>query len=85
MLSRDLELTLAAAFREAESRRHEYVTLEHLLFAMLHNDECMAIISACGGEAGELRSKLEEFFKEQLQQVPGESPYELQLTLTVRI
>ena len=39
MMSRDVELSLAAAFREAEVRRHEFVTLEHLLYALLHNDD----------------------------------------------
>ena len=84
MLSRDVELSLAAAFREAEIRRHEYVTLEHLLYALLHNDDGAAIISACGGETRELRTRLETFFRDRLQAVPGESPYELELTRTVR-
>jgi ATP-dependent Clp protease ATP-binding subunit ClpA len=84
VLSKDLELTLAAAFREAESRRHEYVTLEHLLFAIVHNEQGVAVIAACGGEPRGLRDQLEGFFRDQLQQVPGESPYELELTLTVR-
>ena len=84
MLSRDVELSLAAAFREAEVRRHEFVTLEHLLYALLHNDDGAAIIGACGGETHELRTRLETFFRDRLQTVPGESPYELEMTRTVR-
>jgi ATP-dependent Clp protease ATP-binding subunit ClpA len=84
MLSRDVELSVAAAFREAEVRRHEFVTLEHLLYALLHNDDCAAIIAACGGEAHELRTRLEAFFRDDLQSVPGETPYELDMTRTVR-
>ena len=84
MLSRDVELSVAAAFREAEIRRHEFVTLEHLLYALLHNDDCAAIIAACGGEAPELRSRLEAFFRDNLQSVPGQTPYELDMTRTVR-
>ena len=84
MLSRDVELSLAAAFREAEVRRHEFVTLEHLLYALLHNDDGAAIIGACGGETHELRTRLESFFRDRLQTVPGESPYELEMTRTVR-
>ena len=84
MLSKDLELTLAAAFREAESRRHEYVTLEHLLYAIVHNEQGAAIVSACGGEPHELRGQLEAFFTDTLERVPGERPYELELTTTVR-
>ena len=84
MLSRDVELSVAAAFREAEIRRHEFVTLEHLLYALLHNDDCAAIIAACGGETHELRARLEAFFREDLQSVPGQTPYELDMTRTVR-
>ena len=84
MLSRDVELSVAAAFREAEIRRHEFVTLEHLLYALLHNDDCAAIIAACGGEAHELRTRLEAFFRDDLQSVPGQTPYELDMTRTVR-
>ena len=84
MLSRDVELSVAAAFREAEIRRHEFVTLEHLLYALLHNDDCAAIIAACGGEAHELRTRLEAFFRDHLQAVPGQTPYELEMTRTVR-
>ena len=84
MLSRDVELSVAAAFREAEIRRHEFVTLEHLLYALLHNDDCAAIIVACGGEAHELRTRLEAFFRDHLQAVPGQTPYELEMTRTVR-
>ena len=84
MLSRDVELSVAAAFREAEIRRHEFVTLEHLLYALLHNDGCAAIIAACGGESHELRARLEAFFRDHLQAVPGQTPYELEMTRTVR-
>ena len=84
MLSRDVELSVAAAFREAEIRRHEFVTLEHLLYALLHNDDCATIIAACGGEAHELRTRLEAFFRDHLQAVPGQTPYELEMTRTVR-
>ena len=84
MLSRDVELSVAAAFREAEIRRHEFVTLEHLLYALLHNDDCAAIIAACGGETHELRSRLEAFFRDHLEAVPGQTPYELDMTRTVR-
>ena len=84
MLTRDVELSVAAAYREAEIRRHEFVTLEHLLYALLHNDDCAAIIAACGGETHELRTRLETFFRDHLQSVPGQTPYELDMTRTVR-
>ena len=56
------------------------MTLEHLLYALLHNDDGAAIIGACGGETRELRTRLETFFRDRLQTVPGESPYELEMT-----
>ncbi len=84
MLSRDVELSVAAAFREAEIRRHEFVTLEHLLYALLHNADCAAIVAACGGDVHQLRNRIETFFRDQLEAVPGQSPYELEMTRTVR-
>ena len=84
MLSRDVEMSLAAAFREAEVRRHEFVSLEHLLFALLHNDEATAIVTACGGDVVELKRSLESYFSNHLEHVPGEGPYELELTTSLQ-
>lgn len=49
MLSRDLQYILNQAVSFAAESRHEYVTVEHILYAMLGNDEIRHIVTACGG------------------------------------
>ena len=80
LLSRDVEFTLQTAFREAESRRHQFVTLEHLLFALLHGEVASAIVRGCGGDVAAILRQLERHFGESLESVPGEAPYEIDLT-----
>ena len=84
LLSKDVELTLQAAFREAESRRHEFVTLEHLLFALLHGESAAAIVSGCGGDIPALTRALERHFADSMESVPDEAPYELELTAALQ-
>ena len=62
MLSKTLEMALIRAIREAKSHNHEYVTVEHMLYGLLHDDLTHYIISECGGSIDNLKSKLEEFF-----------------------
>jgi len=59
MISKELETTLNAALKEARRRRHEYVCLEHLLFALLHDKDASAAILNCGGDLERLRKALE--------------------------
>ena len=80
LLSRDVEFTLQAAFREAESRRHQFVTLEHLLFALLHGEVAAAIVSGCGGDVPAVVRQLERHFADSLESVPDQAPYEIDLT-----
>ncbi len=62
MMNNELELMLGAAFKEAEIRKHEYITIEHLLYAILHHEEAFSIITACGGDPERLKKRLEQFF-----------------------
>ncbi|MFN2353913.1 MAG: ATP-dependent Clp protease ATP-binding subunit ClpA [Desulfopila sp.] len=62
MLSKTLEMALIRAIREAKSHNHEYVTVEHMLYGLLHDDLAHYIISECGGSIVNLKTKLEEFF-----------------------
>jgi ATP-dependent Clp protease ATP-binding subunit ClpA len=78
---RDLQLTLQVAYREAISRRHAYLTVEHLLFALLHNDPGADILVHSGVQLDQLRADLESFFDEDLERVPGEDPVEARQTL----
>ena len=81
MISKELSATLGFAVREAKRRRHEYVCVEHVLFAILHDDYGSEIIEACGGHVEEMKGKLEAFFDGRMEQLPEESDYVLQQTV----
>ncbi|MDJ0878964.1 MAG: AAA family ATPase, partial [Halieaceae bacterium] len=61
MLNKELEATLNEAFKGAQSKRHEYMTVEHLLLALLDNADAARVLKACGGDLGNLRGELTEF------------------------
>ena len=65
MFTRDLEMCLMAAQNEAKERRHEYLCVEHILYALLHHDAGVRIIQSCGGNVDRIKSDLEEFFSQQ--------------------
>ncbi|MDH3348215.1 MAG: ATP-dependent Clp protease ATP-binding subunit ClpA [Desulfobulbaceae bacterium] len=62
MLSRELELALIKAIKEAKTHRHEYVTVEHMLYGLLDDDFTKHIITNCGGNFSSLKERLERFF-----------------------
>ncbi|MCX6125252.1 MAG: ATP-dependent Clp protease ATP-binding subunit ClpA, partial [Proteobacteria bacterium] len=68
MINHDLEVSLNLAVSESARRGNEYVTVEHILFALLQNESAMRAIRACGGSIELTRSKLEDFFAEH---IPG--------------
>jgi len=78
---RDLQLTLQAAQREAITRRHAYLTIEHLLYALIHNEDGARILLHSGADVNGLRIELERFFDEDLEAVPGDEDIELMQTL----
>lgn len=61
MLNRELEQTLNDAFKEARVKRHEFMTVEHLLLSLLDNDAALAVLNACGSDIAKLRKDLVEF------------------------
>ncbi|HEX4045809.1 MAG TPA: ATP-dependent Clp protease ATP-binding subunit ClpA [Gammaproteobacteria bacterium] len=61
MLDKELEYTLNLAFREARNKRHEFVTVEHLLLALLDNNSALEVLKACGANINRLRSNLTAF------------------------
>jgi ATP-dependent Clp protease ATP-binding subunit ClpA len=69
MLSRELQVTLQLAMTEAQSRRHEYVCLEHLLFAMLHDYTTSNVLRRCGANLDSLRRKLQDFLDERMERL----------------
>jgi len=81
MISKDLSATLGFAVREARKRRHEYVGIEHILFAILHDSTGREIIESCGGNVENLKNNLELFFNERIQRMPDGSDFVLQQTL----
>src|ERR1043165_9041545 len=64
MITKELENTLNLAVAEATKRQHEYVTLEHLLLALLNDPTARDVIYACGGSLNTLRQEIEAFFAE---------------------
>jgi ATP-dependent Clp protease ATP-binding subunit ClpA len=63
MFSASLEIVLAIAYREAVSRRHAYVTLEHLLYALAHDPDGERILAACGADLPKLRRDLDAYLE----------------------
>ena len=63
MLSDELKETLNAAIVDTQRRRHEYVTLEHLLLALLDDPNAREVIEGCGGDVDRLRAQLEDFLE----------------------
>src|SRR5919106_6542751 len=81
MISKELEGTLNAALKEAKGRRHEYVCLEHLLYALLQDKDARGALINCGGDLDRLRKGLEEFFQTHLQTLPQGLNQEPQQTM----
>src|SRR5580704_15671971 len=69
MFSASLELVLTVAYREAVSRRHAYLTLEHLLYALAHDPEGERILVACGADLARLRRDLDKYLDESIEHV----------------
>ena len=72
MLNKELETTLNDAFRGARSRRHEFMTVEHLLLALLDNQDATRVLKACGGDVNGLRGELIEFVDATTPLIPAE-------------
>ena len=79
--SQELKDTLATAFNEALRRRHEFVTLEHVLYALLDDPNGSKIIRACGGELSTLKEELDQFFETNLSPLPEGVEQDPQQTL----
>jgi ATP-dependent Clp protease ATP-binding subunit ClpA len=69
VFSASVEAVLHIAFREAVSRRHAYLTLEHLLYALAHDPDAERILDACGVDLADLRQKLSEYFEASIERL----------------
>jgi ATP-dependent Clp protease ATP-binding subunit ClpA len=64
MLSKELEFTLNLAFKEAREKNHEFMTVEHLLYALLGNPSAVEVLRACGGNLDQLKEEVGKFLEE---------------------
>ncbi len=81
MLSKELEFSINLAFREARDRRHEFMTVEHLLLALLDNPTAAEVLRACGGSIDRLKRDLQTFIKNSTPVLHPTDPRETQPTL----
>ena len=81
MISKELSSALGFAVREAKKRRHEYVCVEHVLFAILNHDSGSEIIKNCGVEPEKIKSDLETFFNDRMTKIDKKEEYVLQQTI----
>ena len=81
MLSKELEATLNLAFREAREKRHEFMTVEHLLLALLDNPSAVKVLTACGGDVNALRRQLITFINDSAPIIAEEVERDTQPTI----
>ncbi len=73
MIQKDLEIALYAAVREAKQRRHEYLTLEHLLYVLCFDETTRSILRHCGANLDRLTQSLDDHLDEHLERLPREA------------
>ena len=81
MLSNELEYCLNDAFQSAREARHEFMTVEHLLLAILDTPKVREILRACGADTQELRAQLKAFIEQNTPRLTEEDEREVQPTL----
>ncbi len=81
MIAQELEVSLHMAFMDARQKRHELITVEHLLLAMLDNPTAADVLRACGAKFEELRAELTQYIEEHTPTVAGEEEVDTQPTL----
>ncbi len=81
MIAQELEVSLHMAFVEARQKRHEFVTVEHLLLALLDNPSATEVLRACGVKLDDLRKALAEFVQQHTPTVAGHDEVDTQPTL----
>ena len=81
MIAQELEVSLHMAFVEARQKRHEFITVEHLLLALIDNPSAAEALRSCGAKADALRKDLTNFIDEHTPTVSGEDDIDTQPTL----
>ncbi|MCA9628709.1 MAG: ATP-dependent Clp protease ATP-binding subunit ClpA [Myxococcales bacterium] len=70
-VSAEVEIACSLALREAQRRRHDLMTVEHLLYALLHDEATARVVRKSGGSVEQIKSSLEQVFEEEMAKVPG--------------
>jgi ATP-dependent Clp protease ATP-binding subunit ClpA len=83
MIAKTLQDTFEFAVNEALRRRHEYVTLEHLLYALLHDRQAADVVRACGGDVDLLKKQLDDFMSKTFEELADDM--QAQPTLTTML
>jgi ATP-dependent Clp protease ATP-binding subunit ClpA len=83
MITKPLQKSFEFALNDAIKRRHEYVTLEHLLYALLHDREVADVVRQCGGDIPLLKKQLDDFLNRTLEKLPDDA--EVQPVLTAML
>ncbi len=81
MIAQELEVSLHMAFMDARQKRHELITVEHLLLAMIDNPTAAEVLRACGAKLEELRTELSQYIEEHTPTVMGQEDVDTQPTL----
>jgi len=81
MIAQELEVSLHMAFVEARQKRHEFITVEHLLLALLDNPTAAEVLRACGANLDELRKNLTQHVAEQTPRIAADREVDTQPTL----
>jgi len=81
MIAQELEVSLHMAFVEARQQRHEFITVEHLLLALVDNPSASTVLKACGANSDDLRKSLDQFIRDNTPTVSGTDDVDTQPTL----
>ncbi len=81
MFSKELEVTISEAYQEARGRRHEFLTVEHLLLALLDNAAAIGVLSACDADVDALRREIRQVIEETVPELPGDDNRDTQPTI----
>ncbi len=80
-INRELQMTIQASLREAVARRHAFLTVEHLLYALAHDDAGAEVLRHVGADVAKLKRALDAFFEEELEKLPEDAREETAQTL----
>ena len=81
MFSKELELSISQAYQEARESRHEFLTVEHMLLALLDNASALSILSACGADVAGLEKDLRKILEDTVPLLEGEDSRDTQPTI----